>query len=189
MLELRKTSCYALPVKSPEMPAKGDITLSAQEGFKPLPLPRKGEDLEQGRQYMLSPLARLIIDEVFGYRGVPTYVECLRKKVARTRITTTTENLETGEVKTSSMELEAQVETFRAFMAYKRVLKFSIDLERLHSSEGIYANSPKLKFYEMTCEYQAKLKARGQGPKRERRNGVSESKIQKIDLSLLGLKK
>ena len=115
------------------------------DGFKPLPLPEKGEDLQQGRQYMLDPVARGAIEDMYGMAGVPAIIECLLAKRPATRIDSTSTNLETGEVRISQpIFLPCQHETFRAFQAHKRHLKFTIDLARVHEMRPFYAKAHKV---------------------------------------------
>ncbi len=128
------------------------IPLSDTGGYRPLPLPSRGEALEHGRQYALSPISRLVIEEVYGLRGIPTFVTCLRCRVARTRVTHVIENLETGQVHRSVTEVPEQDALFEAYFSVKNRVKFTIDLPRVREAEAFYADSPKLKKYEDTCE-------------------------------------
>lgn len=119
--------------------AKG-TTLNVKE-FKPLLLPERGELLEEGRQYLLTPLARDMLDKEFGYRGVPTVVECVRRRVAPTRIVSTTTNLETEVYTQSIVLLDEQQATFRAFLAHRRHITFPLDLAAMDSRAEMYAES------------------------------------------------
>lgn len=121
------------------------------DGYRPLALPLTGEELIEGRQYALTPLARLILREEYGLAGIPTVVECLHKKVAKTTITTSTLNHETNEVKVSVMQLEAQPASFRVFLAVGRILKFELDIAKLEEFAPFYDKSHKLP--EMEAEW------------------------------------
>lgn len=136
-------------------------------GYKPLLLPEKAEDLLEGRQYALTPLARLILDEVYGLRGVPTIVECLHRKIAKTRVTTRTENLETGEIKEGITILSEQKATFKAFLGFKRVVKFELDLIKMGELAPYYNSSHRLPaleedWFENTSQQPLSHKLRGQ---------------------------
>lgn len=141
------------------------------DGFRPLPLPQRGEDLQPGRQYYLDPVARCTVEDIYGLRGVPSIIECILAKRPATRIFSTTENMDTGEVKQSEpFILARQHETFRAFIKFGSHFKFTIDLEKVHELRAYYANSPKVKDYEKSDE-----KPRSNGPKERK----------PIDLSIL----
>ncbi len=102
-----------------------------RDGVMPKELPARGEDLMPGYQYELDPAARRTIDDTFGIRGVPTYVECTKKRVAACRRVTVTTNLETGaEHRSETVEPEQQA-TFRAYLGGKRIAVFTLDLPKL----------------------------------------------------------
>lgn len=114
--------------------AKADSdTWVKSEGYKPLLLPLSGEDLLEGRQYALTPLARSIAMELSGKADIPTVVECLYRRVAATEIVSTTTNLETGTVKTQKIVLAAQAATFR----YGKD-KFELDFALLEARAPAY---------------------------------------------------
>lgn len=115
-----------------------------KKDFRPLILPEKGEQLERGRQYVLTPLARLILQEKYGLFGVPTVVECIQHKVARTLVQVMRTNLDTGKSTYSIQELPGQEATFRVFLGVGRVLKFEVDLVKLEEFAPFYADSHKL---------------------------------------------
>lgn len=121
-------------------------------GYRPLILPRKGEDLIPDRQYALSPVARLVIEEMYGLKGVPTFVTCIRCKVAKTKVTRIIENLETGIVHKTEHIVEPQAATFSAFLSLRNRLVFTVDLDKVHELEPFYAKSPSIAKYERTCE-------------------------------------
>ena len=153
-------------------------TLSDTGGYRPLPLPSRGEALEHDRQYALSPISRLVIEEVYGLRGIPTFVKCLRCRVARTRVTHVIENLETGQVHRTVTEVPEQDALFEAFISVKNRVKFTLDLPRVREAEAFYADSPKLKKYEESCELRdASAKRAARGDKRE--------PAKPVDLSIL----
>lgn len=170
------------------------------DGYKPMVLPAKGEDLLEGRQYLLTPLARLILQEEYGIRGVPTVVECTKRKVAATRMETTSTNLETGEVRKSLVVLEPQRATFRAFMALKRVIRFELDIAKLEEFAPMYDKSHKLPALEEDWFAQRSLpsthhKFRGQSLRfwsrpdnyQPRSGALAPARIKSIDLSILDL--
>lgn len=130
-------------------------------GYKPLRLPAKGEDLEPGRQYALTPISRLVIEEMYGLKGVPTFVTCIHCRVAATRVTRIIENLETGHKTETVTIVEPQAATFSAFLSLKNRLKFTLDLERVRQAEAFYADSPKLTKYEQSDELNQGVKAGG----------------------------
>lgn len=138
------------------------------DGFKPLPLPVEGEDLQPGRQYLLTPLVRLILDEVYGFRGVPTVVECLHARRPATIIRTMVQDAESGKTLSSSiMEVPAREATFRAFLGKGRVLKFEVSLARLADMAPFYDKSHKLplleeEWFAATRQYPVGQKFRGQ---------------------------
>jgi hypothetical protein len=107
------------------------------EGYKPQILPERGEDLMEGRQYALTPLARLVLEREYGYGGLPTVLECLLRKVCRTTITTHTFNHETRKHKVSRLRLDPQEETFRAFTA-GGIVKFSFSIAKLDELAPFY---------------------------------------------------
>lgn len=114
------------------------------DGFRPLVLPERGEDLLEGRQYALTPLFRLILKEEYGLVNVPTIVECFHKKIPATLLETRSTNLETGEVRESKMELPAQSACFRAFLGHGRILKFEVELLKLDEMAPFYDPSHQL---------------------------------------------
>lgn len=118
------------------------------EGYKPLILPERGEELQQGRQYALTPLVRLILHEVYGLSNIPTIVECLHPKVAATQVVTSRTNLETGQVTVASYTIEPQAATFRVFLALGRILKFEVDLVKIIELAPFYSTSHKLPAFE-----------------------------------------
>ena len=84
-----------------------------------------------GYQYELDPAARRLLDDVFGLRGVPTYVECTRKRVGACRRTLITENLETNTKHTTVTEEPGQEATFRYVSGHSRFTAFTLDLPAL----------------------------------------------------------
>lgn len=172
------------------------------DGYRPLLLPVKGEELLEGRQYALTPLARLILSEHYGIRGVPTIVECTKRKVAATRLETTCTNLETGEIKKSVVTIEPQRATFRAFIKFRSVMRFELEIAKLEELEPFYNNSHKLpaleddwfaqrslqpthkKFRGCTLRWWTKGAVEGGEFKPFMKRGA---RLEKIDLSLLDL--
>jgi hypothetical protein len=116
-----------------------------KKDFRPMVLPERGEQLEKGRQYVLTPLARLILQEKYGICGVPTIVECILIKTPPMRVEVLRTNLETNKSQYSIIESEGQEATFRVFMGVGRPsLKFEIDLLKLAEFAPFYADSHKL---------------------------------------------
>lgn len=118
--------------------------------YLPLILPERGEDLLEGRQYILSPLARDMLYKVYNQRGVPQIIECIRRKVAKTRIATLTQTYGTDEksglevIKSQQwhvLELDAQEATFRCSMGWYNPLVFCIDLEDMYDRASTYAET------------------------------------------------
>lgn len=116
----------------------------SNDGYKPLVLPLRGEDLSPGRQYLLTPLARLILEDRFGLHNVPTVVECLSARHPATCIRSCVENLETGQVLWTVSQLPEREATFRAFLGKGRILKFTVDLRKLEELAPFYSTSHKL---------------------------------------------
>lgn len=114
------------------------------DGFKPLVLPERGEDLIVGRQYALTPLARHIIAEEYGLRGLPTVVECIRSRVAACEITIIRKNVETGKTTTVTRREEEQSETFRAYLGATNKPVFIVSLKKLEELAEFYDQSHKL---------------------------------------------
>jgi hypothetical protein len=138
-----------------------------QDGYKPLHLPATGEELISGRQYYLSPVARVTIEEVYGLRGIPSVVECILAKRPRTRLCTTRTNLDTGESFASrDIILEGQHETFVAFIKFKKHLKFTLDLAKIHELAPFYVDSDRVRDYETTDKVPA-------APKQEKKPDLS----------------
>jgi hypothetical protein len=108
--------------------------------FTPLKLPNDGADLHEGRQYLLDPTARAIIIDRFGIRP-PKVITCLSKRYAATQIVSTTTNLETGEVKVSSIYNDARPETFQGFNGFKKIVKFDVDLRKVAEHRAAYEDA------------------------------------------------
>lgn len=116
-----------------------------RNSYRPHILPERGEDLVRGWQYVLTPLVRLILQERYGYYGVPTVVECLLIKTPPMRIEVMRTNLLTGKAQYSIQETEGQEATFRVFMGVGRpAIKFSVDFEQIALLAPMYADSHKL---------------------------------------------
>lgn len=102
-----------------------------RDGVMPKELPSKGEDLMPGYQYELDPAARRMIDDMFGIKGVPTYVECIKKYCSPCERYCRTTNLVTGAVFESTMQEPEQLATFRAYLGGTRLATFTLDLPAL----------------------------------------------------------
>jgi len=111
-----------------------------ERGFPVLKLPIRGDMLLEGRQYYMSPVARAHVKEVWGV-DAPKTVECVRKRQPATRITTVSENLETGEVRKTEIVQHAHDPIFRAFNGHRKIFKFSFSCELLHEEEAKYRGS------------------------------------------------
>lgn len=171
--------------------------------FGPLVLPEKGEDLLEGYQYLLTPLARDMLSNIYGYRGLPTVVECIRRRVAATCIRSLTENLETGEQRWTVMDLDHQDATFRVRTGGLRPIIFTIDLAEMARRAPVYMETHKIpdslidNWEEETRKYPLNLRFRGctwrwwaQGAPLTstyvpRKKGDPLRKREKIDLSCL----
>ena len=121
----------ARPQTSPAL-----ATTRWRDGVMPKELPLRGEDLMPGYQYELDPAARRAIDERFGVRGVPTYVECIKKRCAPCVRETRVTNLETGAVHESRIEEPEQPATFRAYLGGTRLAVFTLDLPALQRARA-----------------------------------------------------
>jgi len=114
------------------------------DGFRPMVLPDSGEELLEGRQYVLTPLARVILLEAYGLGNIPTIVECVHRKIAATIVLTRTINLETGQVSKSRLKLQPQAASFRAFLQKGRVVRFELDIKKLDELAPFYSDSHKI---------------------------------------------
>lgn len=102
-----------------------------RDGMMPKELPSRGEELMPGYQYELDPAARRAIFELYGLAGVPTYVECIKKRCAPCKRVSITTNLETNEEFRHEVTEPEQQATFRAYLGGKRLAVFSLDLPAL----------------------------------------------------------
>lgn len=126
-------------------------------GYKPLRLPATGEELLSGRQYYLSPVSRVCIEETYGLRNVPAIVECVFAKRPQTSIVTIRTNMDTGEVvERAPVVLERQHETFRAFIKRGSVMRFTVDIARVRELEPFYVEADRVSDYEKTDEHAPK---------------------------------
>lgn len=125
-----------------------------QDGYKPLRLPATGEELLSGRQYYLSPVARVVIEEMYGLRGIPSVVECILAQRPRRSIRTISTNLDTGEL-ISDREIvqDGQHATFVAFIKHKKHVKFTCDLAKVKELEPFYVESDKVSDYEKSDDH------------------------------------
>lgn len=115
--------------------------------YRPLHLPAKGEDLQEGRQYILDPIARAIIVDTYGLQP-PREIVCLSRKYSARTIKTITTYHETQEVVTHEHVDEGRPPLFRAFMALNRIQKFTLDMEKIEALKPFYVDSPKVKDFE-----------------------------------------
>jgi hypothetical protein len=119
-----------------------DQRVEREKGIPVLKLPKKGADLLEGRQYYLCPIARATVKEEYGL-VLPKTVECTRRKHPAREITTIAKNLETGEVKTTTMIDPAVSATFRCFISLNNIKVFTLDLEKIAALHQFYADSHK----------------------------------------------
>lgn len=112
--------------------------------FKPLKLPSCGEDLLPGRQYYIDPVARIAIDETYGFFP-PKVVECLQKRCDPATIWTIHRNDRTRKITKQRMSMSQQEECFIAFFSKNNKKKFSINLAKLHESRAFYADCDRVK--------------------------------------------
>lgn len=157
------------------------------DGFRPLRLPLRGEDLQPGRQYYLSPVARAIIDEVFGIRGLPSIIECLRCRVAKTRMTVTTFNYETGKEVTKVTELDGQDAAFHVRGGI--VNKFTLDLVEVAKRQEMYEKKTDDSFFGIIHRKRKRYEDDDERPKsKSYSRGVNGAPLaKKVDLSILDL--
>lgn len=141
--------------------------------YSPLHLPQKGEDLQEGRQYILDPISRAVIVDMYGIQP-PREIVCLSKKYSSRTIKTITTYHDTQEVVMHEFTDEGRPPLFRAFMALNRILKFTIDIEKVEELKPFYKDSPKVKDFE----------------REEKQHKPKSTKVKStavIDLSLLGI--
>lgn len=122
------------------------------EGYRPLALPVQGSDLQVGRQYVLTPLVRLILADEYGFRGIPTVVECIRAQRGATRLIIKEEHLSSsGEVIASTERIEvreAQRACFSCYTGNKKFLRFEVEIDKLEALAPFYDKSHKLPAFE-----------------------------------------
>jgi len=109
--------------------------------FVPLKLPKTGEELLEGRQYEIDPVARAVIFDKFGIRP-PKFVECIHSKSCQRTVTSVTTYADGRPSVTSVMEIPGRQETFRAFYKYKRVAVFQCDLAVVEDLRQFYVDAP-----------------------------------------------
>lgn len=107
----------------------------------PLTLPSTGEQVVEGRQYVLDRYARNMVREGFGLQP-PQVVVALYKKRPAERATIHVENLETHEVRTSIEERPAVPATFYYFTGTHKI-RFSLSLESLAEVRALNADADK----------------------------------------------
>ena len=147
MKPVYKAPPLGLPSWQAHIPIPNSERPPYEEGFPVLELPARGEDLMEGRQYELSPLARSYIDETWGM-SLPRIIECLFKKRPSTRVATHTLNRETGEAKWSVLEDQGHPATFKAMTAQMKPFLFQLDLVWLAGREHETKDSHKVSAYE-----------------------------------------
>lgn len=103
--------------------------LQKEPNYGPLKLPNDGRALLEGRQYFLDEVATAALRD----QGIvsPVVVECIARRRNARRIEYKTTDLVTGEVSTDSHIEEACAPMFRAFNVGGRIIKFSLDIEKL----------------------------------------------------------
>ena len=117
----------------------------AEDGFRPMKLPKRGTDLLAGHQYVLDPVARTIIEEVYGLRNIPRSVECIQAQVLPKQIDTVTTCLLTGERTCGTpVRIEAKHSTFRIYWKYKSVETFTLDFDKLEELRPFYVDADRV---------------------------------------------
>lgn len=146
------------------MPTQPHINQQDENRFIPHTLPKSGFDLIEGFQYVLSPVARSVIDDVYGIKNVPKYVECVRSQRDEVEFFSRQTNLRTGEVIERSFVQEGCQAVFRGLTGNKKFVKFELDLEFVHERAAAYATGDDadatLLLKEVKKEYQEKKTTR-----------------------------
>lgn len=127
-----------------------------QGGFRPLALPATGFELLAGRQYLLSPIARITLEEAFGLRGVPSTIECVTARSAGRTITTIVATDGSSEEHRSTHREEPRPATFKAYMGNRKWNTFTLDLEKVHSLREFYAEAHAVSDKEMSSTKEVK---------------------------------
>ncbi len=101
-----------------------------EPNYGPLRLPARGDELQEGRQYLLDELASAYLRD----RGIvaPTIVECISRRYYARRIETITTCLETDTVRVSVHIDPARDATFRYNAGRGRLALFTLICEELH---------------------------------------------------------
>lgn len=107
----------------------------------PLTLPSSGYQVIEGRQYVLDKYARRAIREEYGLQP-PQVVTAVYRRYNAQRVTTTTEDLTTHEVKTLVEERPEVLATFFWFNGTHRV-RFVLSLETLAEVRAMNAEADK----------------------------------------------
>lgn len=108
--------------------------------FVPLVLPKRGEDLVAGRQYLIDPVARAVCIDRFGIRP-PKYVECIHNAACARTITQVTTFADGRPSITTIMECPAREATFRAFYKHRRIDTFLLNIETVESLRQFYQDT------------------------------------------------
>lgn len=108
----------------------------------PLTLPSSGYQVIEGRQYVLDKYARRAIREEYGLQP-PQVVTAVYRRYNAQRVTTTTEDLTTREVKTLVEERPEVMATFFWFNGTHRV-RFVLSLETLAEVRAMNAEADKV---------------------------------------------
>lgn len=138
--------------------------------YSPRALPLKGEDLEPNFQYAIDPVARAIVQDVYGLQ-VPKVVTCISRYYPAVEVYTRTTVLKTGQIKERTIREEERPASFLAFFSLKNQRKFTLDLAKVAEMRPFYAD--------LQAEVDEKETRKIAKPKKEPKPKV------KIDLSLL----
>lgn len=144
--------------------------LQKEPNYGPLHLPNDGRDLLEGRQYFLDEVATAFLKE----QGIttPVVVECISRRRNARRIDYTSTDLVTGDVTHDSHIEEACPPMFRAFNVGGRILKFSLDVEKLVEARAARSKVDNADFT---------LKVKGQGLSK---TVIKVSKVKRDEVSV-----
>jgi hypothetical protein len=115
-----------------------------RNSYRPHLLPESGLDLVRGWQYVLTPLVRLAVKKSQDVHGVPTVVECIHPRTPAMRVESIRTNLENGKSQYSIVENEGQEATFRVYLGVGRIIKFTLNIEKLPETVAAYDPSHQL---------------------------------------------
>ena len=94
---------------------------------------------------MLDPIARSYVEDTYGYRNVPKYIECLRPASNASVTLSIKIDLVSGERIKYRHFQDGEEATFRAIFGFKKVVKFTLNLEKIEKSRPFYVEADKVK--------------------------------------------